>query len=144
MKRNIRRIVDANFNRSREGLRVCEDIARFFLNSPALTKSLKSVRHSISGIAKMHYAKTGSISESRDAKNDVGRRVKEPAEMKRTDVLDIFSANAERAKESIRVLEEFYKLIDNKQSSKFSRLRYRMYEIEKKAARSIEAMPAAT
>jgi len=140
VKSKIWRIVDANLNRSREGLRVCEDIARFFLNSPALTKSLKSVRHSISGIAKIHYAENGSISESRDAKNDVGRRAKEPAEMKRTDVLDIFSANSERTKESLRVLEEFYKLIDKKQSLKFSRLRYRMYEIEKKAVRSIKAM----
>lgn len=140
MKSEIWRIVDANFNRSREGLRVCEDITRFFLNSPALTKSLKHIRHSISGIAKIHYAGSGSISESRDSRNDVGRRSKEPAEMKRSSVKDIFSANAERAKESLRVLEEFYKLIDKKQSSRFSRLRYRMYEIEKKAVRSIEAM----
>jgi len=140
VKNKIWRIVDANFNRSREGLRVCEDITRFFLNSPSLTKNLKSVRHSISGIAKIHYAEAGSISEARDSENDIGRRAKEPAEMKRADVLDIFSANAERAKESLRVLEEFYKLIDKKQSVRFSRLRYRMYEIEKKAVRSIETM----
>ena len=140
MKKEIFRIIDANFNRSREGLRVCEDITRFFLNSPALTKSLKNIRHSISRIAKIHYAESKSISGSRDSRNDVGRRSKEPTEMKRSDISDIFSANAERAKESLRVLEEFYKLIDKKQSSRFSRLRYRMYEIEKKAARSIEAM----
>jgi thiamine-phosphate pyrophosphorylase len=140
VKKEILRIVDANFNRSREGLRVCEDIARFFLNSPVITRDLKSVRHSVSGIAKLHYARTGSISGARDAENDVGRRWKTPAEMKRAGVKDIFSANAERVKESLRVLEEFYKLIDRKKSPRFSLLRYRMYEIEKKAVRSIEAM----
>ena len=50
IREDVFRVVDANFNRSREGLRVCEDITRFIVASPALTKELKALRHGISDI----------------------------------------------------------------------------------------------
>ena len=53
--------------------------------------------------------------------------------MKRLGYCDIFGANIERVKESLRVLEEFFKLIDKKDSAKFTKLRFKVYEIEKKA-----------
>lgn len=52
--------------------------------------------------------------------------------MRRTGAFDIFMANMERSKESIRVLEEFSKLIDGSLSARFSKLRFRLYDIEKK------------
>ena len=141
MKRNdVYRIRDANLNRSREGLRVCEEVARFALSSPALTSELKSVRHAVSLRAKTHYAKTGSLSRARDSLSDVGRVSGKSSEMRRSGSSDIFTANAQRAKESLRVLEEFYKLTDKKISTRFSRLRFRLYEIERKASRRIEAL----
>ena len=39
------RIIDANLNRAREGLRVCEDISRFALGDKTATRALKSIRH---------------------------------------------------------------------------------------------------
>jgi thiamine-phosphate pyrophosphorylase len=39
------RIIDANLNRSSEGLRVLEDIARFILGDAMLTQELKTLRH---------------------------------------------------------------------------------------------------
>jgi len=138
--KDIYRIIDANLNRSREGLRVCEDVVRFGLSSPALTRELKSVRHAVSMIAKAHYKKAGVLSGARDSSGDVGRISKKPSEMRRSGLGDIFTANAQRAKESLRVLEEFYKLTDKKTSAVFSRLRFRVYEIERKASGRIEAL----
>lgn len=133
VNRQIRRIIDANLNRSREGLRVCEDVARFILNSPALTGELKSVRHSISGIIKSLPYSFARLLESRNSEEDVGRASKCASEMSRRNTGDIFFANMERVKESLRVLEEFFKLVDKNISSKFSRLRFKAYDIEKKA-----------
>lgn len=133
MKREVFRIIDANLNRSREGLRVCEDITRFALNSPQLTKELKSVRHAITRLAGPHLLISGRMIESRDARHDIGRVSKAKSEMLRHGTADLFCANIERVKESLRVLEEFFKLLDKKVSSAYSRLRFRTYEIERKA-----------
>jgi hypothetical protein len=137
---DVYRIIDANLNRSREGLRVCEEIARLGLSSPALTKELKSVRHAVSLIAKTHYKKLGSLSRARDSSGDVGRVSRRASEMRRSGLADIFTANAQRAKESLRVLEEFYKIFDRKTSARFSGLRFKVYEIERKASARIEAL----
>ena len=137
MKKEIFRIIDANLNRSREGLRVCEEITRFALNSPSLTKELKSVRHTISNLAKPYLLKSEGAVVSRDSEGDVGRASRSKSEMRRFSTADIFSANIERVKESLRVLEEFFKLIDKKSSHRFTRLRFRVYEIERKAVKQI-------
>lgn len=136
----IYRIIDVNLNRSREGLRVCEEVVRFGLSSPALTKELKSLRHAISMIAKGHYKKPGALSHARDSSGDVGRCSKRASEMRRSGLSDIFMANAQRVKESLRVLEEFYKMDDKKISARFSRLRFKLYEIERKASGRFEAV----
>ena len=133
LKNEISRIIDANFNRSREGLRVCEEVARFVWNSAALTKELKSVRHSITDILKKVCAPSKILFATRNVRSDVGRKERAKSEMRRLDYTDIFSANIERAKESLRVLEEFFKLIDKNDSIKFTKLRFKIYEIEKKA-----------
>lgn len=133
IKKDIFRIIDANFNRSREGLRVCEEVARFSWNSPSLTKELKKIRHDITGIISGQRALAKILCSSRDTICDVGRLPRCASEMSRRGASDIFSANIERVKESIRVLEEFFKLIDKKNSARFTRLRFKVYEIEKKA-----------
>ncbi|MEI6862815.1 MAG: hypothetical protein WCK38_00225, partial [Candidatus Omnitrophota bacterium] len=118
----------------------CEEVVRFGLSSPSLTKELKSVRHAVSLIAKTHYKERGALSRARDSLSDVGRVSKRLSEMRRSGFSGIFTANAQRAKESLRVLEEFYKLKDKKISTRFSRLRFRVYEIERKASGRIEAL----
>ena len=140
MKRAIFRIIDANFNRSREGLRVCEDVTRFILNSPKLTKELKTIRHALSAIIREPSIGSRILYESRDVETDVGRRSRFKSEMKRLDSIDIFYANIERVKESIRVLEEFTKLIDAKVPAKFAALRYRVYDVEKKFNKKVSSL----
>ncbi|MFA6321291.1 MAG: thiamine-phosphate pyrophosphorylase [Candidatus Omnitrophota bacterium] len=133
MKDKLYRIIDANLNRSREGLRVCEDIARFALNSKPLTGELKSVRHGISDIVKKIEKRLKLLTAARDSDGDILRCSGLASEMKRSSLDDVFAANIERVKESLRVLEELFKLIDNKSSSEFCVLRFKVYAIEKKA-----------
>ena len=139
-EKDIYRIIDANLNRSREGLRVCEDISRFILNSSSITGQLKAVRHKISDIVKSSMKRGVKFLEYRDSQADVGRCSGTAKEMTRRGSADIFMANIERVKESLRVLEEFFKLIDKNRSADLSALRFKVYEIEKKAVRSLGAL----
>lgn len=142
MNKKALRLIDANFNRSREGLRVCEDMARFLLDSRPLTRKFKDIRHSVTaivvgGMTGKAAGKAVMLSDFRDVIRDVGRCSNKKSEMARLDCRDIFCANLERVKESLRVLEEFFKLIDRDSSGALSRLRFRMYDIEKRSAKKI-------
>lgn len=123
------RVMDANFNRAKEGLRVCEDICRFVYDQRQWTNSFKAVRHQLTDAA----AGIGILKlvAARHIEGDVGKRTAN-SELARKNVDDIFYANAQRVKESIRVLEEFAKLKDRRVAEDFKKLRYRMYAIEKK------------
>lgn len=131
MKKDILRVIDANLNRAREGLRVCEEVARFVLNSSALTKDLKNLRHRVHHIYKLFPKKWKTVVVARDSAADVGKSPS-AVEMKRRDTDEIFFANMQRTKESVRVLEEFLKLYNHRLSGRFKRLRFDLYEIEKK------------
>ena len=135
---SIKRIIDANINRAKEGLRVCEEVTRFILNSRALTLELKTLRHEIDSSVKGLVPKKELLKE-RLALEDVGRKLC-GNELKRDSLKDIFFANIQRAKESIRVLEEFSKLIDTRAALKFKKIRYKIYAFEKKAAGKFPAL----
>ena len=51
MDKKLLRVIDANFNRCKEGLRVVEDIFRFCFEDDALRKKIRKIRHSFVGIA---------------------------------------------------------------------------------------------
>jgi len=128
--KTVNRIIDANINRAKEGLRVCEEITRFILESHSLTAELKGVRHKIDTLLKALPASRYLVRE-RSSLSDVGRDIY-AGELKRKSCRDIFFANIQRVKESIRVLEEFTKLTNIRTAVAFKRLRYTLYEIEKK------------
>ncbi|MGH7197489.1 MAG: hypothetical protein ACREH5_01950, partial [Candidatus Omnitrophota bacterium] len=104
-RREVLRILDANFNRSREGLRVCEEITRFVLEHKSLTSGLKKARHDVSDSIKELPLSLTELVSARNVRSDVGRHPSR-LENSRRDSLALFLANAERAKESLRVLEE--------------------------------------
>jgi len=135
----IKRIIDANINRAKEGLRVCEDICRFSLNSRSLTVKFKRIRHKLTTLADSLGPRALFIKE-RDSRKDTGRRIK-AGELERSGVKDIFLANIQRAKESVRVLEEFSKLANSKTSIGFKELRYKIYETEKQSINKITRWP---
>ena len=71
MARAVYRIIDANFNRAREALRVIEDFCRFSLSSAPLTTYAKQLRHELSAaIGKLDAAQ---LIAARDTPGDVVR-----------------------------------------------------------------------
>jgi thiamine-phosphate pyrophosphorylase len=132
----VNRILDANLNRASEGLRVCEEITRFILENHALTLRLKKIRHEIRSLAKALPAKINLI-EERNAREDIGKNIY-VNELKRKNIGDIFFANIQRVKESIRVLEEFSKLTDTRIAIRFKKIRYNIYEVEKQIIQFIK------
>ncbi len=132
------RILDANFNRTKEGLRVCEDVCRFFLNERRLTQRFKAVRHELTRLIGPPYLQR--FLQGRAIAQDVGRRTSAP-ELKRQNLTDVFYANCQRVKESIRVLEEFLKLRDRRAAMGVKKLRYSVYDLEKQAALQLPALP---
>lgn len=128
-QQKIYRLIDANFNRAKEALRVCEDMCRFYLDAPALTRQYKDIRHKLTTAVVELEIK--SLIQARSIETDVGRG-STPSEFRRRDGGDIFYANSQRAKESVRVLEECAKLFTAPAARKLKRLRYQLYAIEKK------------
>lgn len=138
-KNNAYRIIDANLNRVKEGLRVCEEITRFILDSQKLSALFKKIRHQIDTLAAKIYPLSLLLGE-RKSNADAGR-FNSYGELKRANCKDIFWANIQRIKESLRVLEEFSKLVDAKSARGFKQLRYKVYEIEKESFEKISALP---
>ena len=127
-RRKLYRILDANFNRAREGLRVCEDLKRFADPHPRTAESLKRLRHAISKLTAAFDRK--AMLKARDSRGDLGRRP-HPLEMNRKNCEDIYGANLQRSKEALRVLEEVLKVISPSQSKTVKSMRFKLYEIEK-------------
>jgi hypothetical protein len=123
MNENYLRLIDANLNRLREGIRVVEDIFRYVYNDKETALKLKELRH-LSRLE--NYIE---LLETRDVKNDV-LRSSIKSEQNRTDLYSILIANFKRAQESSRVLEEFCKLISIKDSENFKYIRYELYNLE--------------
>lgn len=123
------RVIDANFNRCKEGLRVVEDIFRFVLKNDLLRKSVRKLRHSLNPIAKDKIIKNAIL--SRNSKSDLGRG-SDHLEIERDNLNDILYINLQRVKESLRVLEEFFKLIVPHRSACIKKIRYDVYILEKK------------
>lgn len=123
MKSNNLRLIDANLNRLREGIRVVEDIFRYIYNDKDTALKLKSLRH------KARTDNYNELLETRDVKNDV-LRFSIKSEQNRDDLYSILIANFKRAQESSRVLEEFTKLSSIEDSENFKYIRYELYTLE--------------
>lgn len=134
----INRILDANINRLKEGLRVSEEIARFILDDRKLTRDFKTVRHGIDRAVEIIPGSRELLSE-RKSESDVGKNIY-VNELKRKGLADIFFANMQRSKESVRVLEEFTKILNIKATIRFKKIRYALYDIEKRAAKKVAAL----
>jgi len=130
------RIIDANLNRSSEGLRVLEDVARFLLNDVGLSQRLRTLRHDLARETKS--LSLGLLSQ-RDSEYDVGRPNSKNREltMETTSLqglLDLVTANAKRVEESLRVVEELAKLPEISSmlnSASFEQMRFALYSLER-------------
>jgi len=119
------RIIDANLNRCREGLRVIEDCLRFVLDDCVLYKKARLIRHNTDKILRDRYC---DLLAQRDSFNDKGRQIKETS---KKDLSSIITANFKRAQESLRTLEEYSKTFAPKVCAEFKKQRYNAYNAEK-------------
>ena len=120
----LERLIDANLNRLKEGIRVVEDINRYIYDDPTLTTSLKTLRHMLQALyshERLAY---------RDIQNDVQKGTTD-SELERSSLNDIVIANFSRSQEAARVLEESFKLIDPEKSALCKTIRYELYDTEK-------------
>ncbi|MBN1793757.1 MAG: thiamine-phosphate pyrophosphorylase [Candidatus Omnitrophica bacterium] len=134
------RIIDANLNRSREGLRVCEEVMRFYLEDQALAKEYKVLRHHITGFIQTLDRPFSELLEARDVLNDVGKELDFSRTKDDSVISSLFLANIERAKEALRVLEEFSKSYHLGDPSYFKTARYKLYALEKETIAKINAV----
>ena len=133
------RMIDANLNRSSEGLRVLEDVARFLLNDAELRQRLRTLRHDLAQETKS--LRVGLLSQ-RDSEHDVGHHYPIPPAEKELNMnttslqglLDLVTANAKRVEESLRVVEELAKLphiSSMLNSASFEQARFALYDLER-------------
>lgn len=138
MNKKALRIVDANCNRTREALRVVEDIVRFSWEDARLAAKLKKERHIISRNCDHLLKKNLKGLKARDTCHDPGRDSMPAGEATRRDWAEILLSNFRRAEEGLRVLEEVSKLMDPALCRLFKRARFRVYELEKSCLLSME------
>lgn len=118
------RILDANLDRSREGLRIIEEWCRFGLNSVELAKECKQLRQEL---ASWHSV---DLRTARDTPGDPGTDLTHPQEEERSSIESLLQVNFCRVEEALRVVEEYSKIYNPEMGSAFKQMRYRVYTLE--------------
>ena len=129
-KSGVLRIIDVNANRAAEGLRVVEEYLRFELQDSLLTAHCKDIRHKLSKTVEGLVDRHDRVC-CRSTETDVGTCISADGEYERVTVRDVVAANINRVTESLRVLEEYGKLLSSDAAMCFERLRYKAYTLEK-------------
>lgn len=130
MEKDTLRIIDANLNRIGEGLRVLEEMARLSLDDSEVTQQLKDLRHDI---VRVTPALRKELLKARDTDGDVGANMVVKGEDKERNKPELVIANARRAQESLRVMEEMARLPEMRlDTEKYKRARFSLYSLEKK------------
>jgi thiamine-phosphate pyrophosphorylase len=129
MDRAVYRIIDVNFNRAREALRVIEDFCRFALNSALLTERAKQLRHELS--ACLGRLDAGRLIASRDSEGDVGAAATVENQLHRSDLKDCFTAGCKRLTESLRALTEMTQTLNPEVARTIEKMRFSAYKLEK-------------
>jgi thiamine-phosphate pyrophosphorylase len=124
------RMIDANYNRAREGLRTLEDVARFALDDASLTEAFKTLRHTL--CETVEAVDPILRLASRDTPGDVGTSIKAKGELERASLADVAAAAGSRLTESLRALEEASKCVDARVASAIERIRYQAYTLEQR------------
>ncbi len=125
------RMADANANRCVEGLRVLEDVARFVLDNSAISSDLKDLRHNIVGAVSEGLDGYLLLLNARNSEDDVGYSPSEDTAT-RSGLVELVVANAKRAQQGLRVIEELSRLpnLERLDTSFFQSARYRCYQLE--------------
>lgn len=107
---------------------MCEDIVRFSWEMPRLFRQLRTVRHAIAKSVRQLPVPVEDLLRARESRVDIGRR----SSASRIESLErLLVLNLQRAKESLRVLEECSRVLAPRQTAVFQQLRFRVYEVER-------------
>ncbi|MGF1515014.1 MAG: thiamine phosphate synthase [Elainellaceae cyanobacterium] len=120
----IYRILDANLDRAREGLRIIEEWCRFGLNNAVFAGHCKDMRQAL---ARWH---TTELRAARNTPDDPGTDLTHPDEARRSGLEQLLQANFCRVEEALRVLEEYGKLYQAEMSAGCKQMRYDVYTLE--------------
>jgi thiamine-phosphate pyrophosphorylase len=126
------RIIDANFNRAREALRVIEEYGRFVLDHAGLAGRAKALRHQLS--AAIGRLDADRLLTCRDTVGDVGVGMAVEGQLGRGDLEDCLTAACKRLPEALRVLAEVVHTQDPVLAQTLERLRYESYTLERDIA----------
>ncbi len=130
-RQGIFRVLDANLNRLREGLRVVEEFVRFYEANDSEARLLKKLRHTVRTIETALPRE--ELLAGRDSDSDIFRKGSEARELERANMEELVIANIRRAQESARVLEEYLKLVQNSPVSEEAKIiRFELYSLEKR------------
>lgn len=121
------RLIDANINRVCEGVRVLEDITRFYDDDRLLSSRLRNFRH----VLRKRLSDDILIS-TRNIKTDVGCTITKNSTCDdKSTLFELKLANMKRVQEGIRSIEESLKVVDQYDDAKFfESLRYESYDLE--------------
>ena len=120
----VARLIDANLDRAREGLRVVEDWCRFGLERDDLVISLKDWRQRLGKLHREHYK------QARSTATDPGAGLDHPAQLDRHSPRQVVEANCGRVQEALRVLEEYGRSVDAPLAAEAAAIRYGLYDLE--------------
>ncbi len=134
----VYRIMDANFNRAREGLRVMEEFCRFGLNNPTLSGRAKKLRHAL--CTTMGQLPSEMLLCARDTDGDVGVGQIVEGQQQRSDLVDCLTAAAKRLAEALRALSECAQTLNPVLASELEKLRYQAYTLERDI--TVQGVPA--
>ena len=133
MDKEIYSAIDASINRALEGLRVCEDAARFSLRDVGCSSRLKELRHRVRDAASRFPREL--LLQGRDVESDGLKFIDLPGERSRGSLESLFTANLHRATEAVRSLEEFSKLaFPGGGDNPFQEIRFALYSVERDIA----------
>ena len=130
------RILDANLDRAREGLRIIEEWCRFGLNDASKTKQDKHLRQSI---GQWH---TAEIRAARDTPGDLGTAITHPQETQRSSLADVLQVNLARTQEALRVLEEYGKLHSQKMAAECKQMSSQHYTLDSQMMAPLQSLSA--
>lgn len=132
------RVLDANLNRAREGLRVCEEVARLILDDVLLTRRCQRLRYAVDRAGRL--LPRSELLRARDSRRDVGRPAKRGSVRPHRNCAELTAANLRRVQEALRVLEEFSRLGTPAAGRAFGSLRFKVYSLEQTFDSKSEAL----
>ena len=123
----VLRILDANRNRGCEALRTIEEYFRFAWEDSYLTEQAKCIRHDFNSA---FAVSEDSLVAMRNTDGDVGTNISTATESNRNSTRDVVEAAFSRLQESLRVIEEYGKVVSEVvESVSIEQLRYRCYQL---------------